>query len=231
MLILKASLPAVLMLLGFTTSATLHFGASPALAKTTADNSLFGLASSSDFGIVGTVSNTTGVRKRLSPEELVKLADLSKALGGTIYKIHIDEVVTRRSDFGKGRSSTSFPNGDLFIFRRRDAPYFPNEFYELGQRYLIFVNQIANQTALQKSYELEPKTTYYQAFDPNQGIVRLKSIEDPLVLKFRQLGQAIQPPDLNKKLQRLKILTRSRDPELGQMAEEAIKLIQHKMRE
>jgi len=229
MLILKISLVAAFMLFGLTHPAINCVGMNPELAKTN-DNALFRLASSSEFGVVGTVVDTTGVRKRLPPEQLAKLDDLSKVLGGTIFKIHIEEVVTRRTDFGKVRPSTSFPTGDLFIFRKRDAAYFPNELYQRVQRYLIFVNPISNQTELAKSYELDSKTTYYQAFDPNQGIVRLKSLEDPFVLRFRQLGQAIQPSDPNEKLQRLSVLSKSRDSELSQMAAEAIKLIQHNTR-
>jgi hypothetical protein len=196
---------------------------------TTTDANLFYLSVSSDLAVVGKVIDSRGIGKRLSKEQISKIDDLMKTVGGSLYTIQVEETLIKRSDLGLGESQYPPVNGKLFLFKKRDGPYFPNELYARGQRYLIFLSA-PNQANLRKEYMLDSGQTYYQASDPVKGIVQISSSREPFLLKLRQLGEAVRPSDQRQKLQRLKALSRSSDPEIRQSAVEAIKLIEKSRR-
>jgi|GEM_PF-3775746 len=188
------------------------------------------LATESDFAIVGTLVRSEGIVKRLSDEELTKLDDLNKAVGGIVYIFHVEDVVIKRADFGGAANRMSIPVDNLLIFKRRGAgdPYSPNELYVYGKRYLIFVKAFPDPTKLMKDYKLDEKKTYYQAFEPNKGVMLVESNPQQFLLNLKQFGDAVKSPDPRTKLQKLKVLSNSPDPELKQTATAAIKLIHQK---
>jgi hypothetical protein len=214
----------VICLIGIGLTVVLASPREPAAATPISD--MLRLATTSEFAVIGKIVNTTGIGKRLSKEELLKLDDLSKALGGTLYAVHVEEVITSRADFMNGGMSPPHPGDTVLIFKSRDAPYSPNELYVKGQRYLIFLTPIQNQDSLVKKYELDGGRIYYQAEAPDVGVVQISSASSSTVSKFRQLGAAVKPTDPQQKLKRLKALTRSSDEELREASTEAIRLIQ-----
>jgi hypothetical protein len=109
--------------------------------------------------------------------------------------------------------------------RRRRIIYSPNELYIKGKRYLIFASAIPEQAKLISEYKLGEKSTYYQAFEPDKGIALIESNTEPLLLRVKQLGDAVKPLDPRAKFQKLKALSKSRDPELKDTATAAIDLI------
>lgn len=198
----------------------------PSASEMTATSArLFYLSTSSDFAVLGKVIDTRGIGKRLSQEELRNLDDLGKTLGGTVYTVQVEDVVIRRANFGIGGSQPRAVRGKIQVFKRRDGPYSPNELYVKGQRYLIFLST-PDQVTLGNRYLLDKGQVYYQAFEPDQGIVRITSLREPFLIELRQLGEAVRPSDPRQKLQRLKVLLRSTEPELRKSANEAIKLIE-----
>lgn len=202
----------------------------PESAAATPISDMLRIATTSEFAVIGKVVNTTGIGKRLSKEELLKLDDLSKALGGTLYAVHVEEVITSRADFMNGDVIPPRPGDTVFIFKKRDAPYSPNELYVKSQRYLIFLTPIQNQDSLVKEYQLDGGRIYYRVEAPDVGVVQISSASLPTVSKFRQLGAAVKPADPQQKLKRLKALTRSSDEELREASTEAIRLIQATLR-
>jgi hypothetical protein len=195
------------------------------------ETELLRLATRSDFAFLGTLVGRNGVVKRLSNEELVKLDDGRKALGGTLYIFHVEDVVIKRTDFGIDASRPAFANDNILIFKREGSPYSPNELYIKGKRYLVFVSEIPDQMKLMTDYKLEDKKTYYQAFDIDKGIVQIENNTEPFLLKLKQLGDAVKPLDPRVKLQRLKALSKSRDAELKESARAATSLIRQNFRQ
>jgi hypothetical protein len=190
------------------------------------ETELLRLATQSDFAFLGNLVGQTGIAKRFSNDELLKLDDLSKTFGGIVYIFEVEEVVIKGTDFGIDANQPAFADHDVRVFKRQGSPYSPNELYVKGKRYLVFVSEIPDQAKLMTDYKLEEKKTYYQAFDIDKGIVQIENKTEPFLLKLKQLGDAVKPLDPQVKLQRLKALSKSRDAELKESARAATSLIQ-----
>lgn len=202
----------------------------PSPVATPPSSDMLRLATSSDFAVIGKVMNTITINKRMSEAELLKLDDLGKALGGTLYTIQIEEIITSRANFMSGNAKPPAPGNHILIFKPRDASYSPNELYVKGQKYLMFLVPINDQERLLNKYKLDRGQTYYRAFEPDKGVVHITPDSLSLVTKFRQLGEAVSPVDPQTKLKRLKALSKSPDEDLKRSAEEAIRIIRESIR-
>jgi hypothetical protein len=127
--------------------------------STAVQTEMLRLATESDFAMLGTLVDLKTVLKRLPEEELKKLDDLSKLLGGTVYAFHVEDVVIKRLDFGINTTGAAFAGNEILIFKLRGKTYSPNELYIKGKRYLIFATAIPDQSKLKTEYKLEPNKT------------------------------------------------------------------------
>jgi hypothetical protein len=190
---------------------------------------IYRLASSSDFIAIGTVIQSRPIPKRLSNDEIVKLDDLSKTLGGVLYTFQVEKVLCSRADLTLDVRKAQASGERFFIFKIRDTRFFQEEIYQERQRYLIFLTAIPNQNQLLIQYSLEKGRIYYQALGGGEGLIPLSSDEMPLLDKLKQFCAAVSPSSPHEKIRRLSNLAESSDPELKQSAIEAIKIIQKNM--
>ncbi|HWP42466.1 MAG TPA: hypothetical protein VNO14_04475, partial [Blastocatellia bacterium] len=183
----------------------------------------------SDFIAIGIVIQSHPVPERLSNDEIVKLDDLSKTLGGVLYTFQVEKVLCSRADLTPDVRKAPASSERFFIFKIRDTRFFQEEIYQERQRYLIFLTSIPNQNQLLTQYRLEKGRIYYQALEGGKGLIPLSSDEMPLLNKVKQFCEAISPSSPHEKIRRLSNLAVSSDPELRQSAIEAIKIIQKNM--
>lgn len=187
------------------------------------------LAYSSDFIVIGTVIQSRPIPKRLSNDEVEKLDDLSKTLGGVLYTFQVEKILCSRADLTLDVRKTQASSERFFIFKIRDTRFFQEEIYQDKQRYLIFLTAIPHQNQLLNQYNLEKGQIYYRAFEGGKGLVPLSNDDLPLLNKLKQFCAAISPSSPQEKIRRLNNLALSSDPELKQSAIEAIKIIQKNM--
>lgn len=187
---------------------------------------LFRLASSSDFIVVGTVTSSRPIGKRLTKKELSELDDLSKTLGGYLYILKLEQPICARTDFQSDVARPQFAGRKIYIFKKRDTRFFQEEYYQEKQRYLIFLSALPEQKRLQSEYLLDNGHIYYEAFDGKKGLISLPLDKLPLLIKLRTFCQAVHTPTVRRKLTGLSHLSRSTDADLRSSADIAIRHFQ-----
>lgn len=193
-------------------------------------------ASSSRTVVVGTVTKSEGVTKRMSASVLEKMrTSLDEAFGGSLYTIQVQESLCKEENFRPG-STVGVHDEDkvYFLYVPRDEPLwmdgFQKESLQEGRRYLLFL-QSPNPSVERmwlSSFQLHPKRRYYRGTQRSRGIVPLNdsSPKGQAVLeKVTELCQAVRPPKLSDKLANLKGLVDSDDPILRVEAQLAIEIL------
>jgi hypothetical protein len=190
---------------------------------------LYRRAAAGQLVVVGTVVASEGVSKRPT-EELVQRVktdgDLSLMVGGSLYTIHIEDILCREADF-KTEVSTPHPTPQtLYMFVARDEPLYVDshrrEVLVVGQRYLLFLVPPPSQVVQNwiSSSQLNPKHDYYRGEELSRGVVALS--QDPndskLLERVTQLCGALKPTSLKDKFAALKRLSTSADPVLSEQA-------------
>ena len=202
------------------------FPPSPPVVHRSAD--LFRLAHGSDVIATGTVSARTPRGKRLTEQELLKLDDLSKALGGVLFTLDVDELLCVKTDFTPGVRRPQVPNKKLLIFKKRDSRFFSSEQYALGHRYIAFLKVLPGQEQLVKEYQLDSGPVYYEAFEGKTGLVDLPA-DDSFLTSVKAFCQALAPTSGGAKIRLLDRLAQSADPGLKDSATQASSLVRQNM--
>lgn len=206
-------------------------------------NDLYLRAAASRFVVIGTVTKTDGVSRRMTPELLHRVkaeGDLSLALGGVLYGIRIENVVCRQTDFESEAHTPLEAPQTAYMFLPQDEPLFVNghrkETLLQGQRYLLFL--VAAPPQVQRKwvalFQLDPKQNYFRGQDLSRGLVPLfrqtakgfAPTRPPVLDKIVQLCKAVRPPHFEQKLAALKKLASSGDPVLRREAEVAAQALQ-----
>lgn len=195
-----------------------------------APEELVRLISSSDFVATGTVVGNSSIGRRLTEKQKRDLDDLSKTLGGNLYTFRIDTLLFARTDFKPNVVRPNLAGKDLFIFKKRDTRFFQEEAYQKGQRYLIFLAALPNQKELPIEYMLRLRRTYYEAFAGKKGLILDPRNDSPLLLRLKELSEAIRPVEPRKKIERLNRLLSSSDPDLKDTSMVTIRIIKENMR-
>ena len=198
---------------------------------------LYRRAAASQLVVVGTVVASEGVSKRTT-EELVQSvkteSDLSLMVGGSLYTIHIEDILCREADF-RTEVSTPHPTPQtLYMFVTRDEPLYVDshrrEALVAGQRYLLFLVTPPTRVVQNwiTSFQLNPKHDYYRGEELSRGVISLsQDAHDPKLLqRVTQLCGALKPANITDKLAALKKLSTSDDPLLREeatLAEAALK--------
>lgn len=192
---------------------------------------LYHRVATSRFAVVGTVVKHEGVGVRS------QIPSIDSNMAGDLYTINVEKVVCRQTDFDTRALSSSKlqlePEIPSYLF----VPYLPlargKEKLALGQRYLLFLFEPAREKQKEwtKSFELDPRQTYYRGEELSRGVIPLAKPtpenpmpEQPLVLeKVTRLCDALRPKDVADKLAALNKLAASGDPILANEAELAAK--------
>jgi hypothetical protein len=202
---------------------------SPTASQDAPLGELFRLSVSSDYVAIGTVTKARLIaqrvpEKKLAPGELIDLGDFR---GELLYTFHVENLLCARTDFEPGVPRPEMEGEDFYIFKKK---FIDNkERYNQNERYLLFLTPVPNQDQLLKELDLEQGRTYYEAFEGKRGLIPLPDDNLPLLDKLKQVCEAVSPADPQEKLERLKALANSSDPELRQSAKEAMWLIKERM--
>jgi hypothetical protein len=203
---------------------------------------LYARAAASRFVVIGTVVSTQGVSRRMTPELLQHVkaeGELSLALGGSLYTIHVESTVCRQLDFRADASTSSEAPQTVYVFLPREEPMFVNgherEVLLPGQRYLLFLAAVPPQVQQKwvESFQLDSSQGYYRGEGLSRGVVPLfqptgevvTPTQPPVVEKVIQLCRAVRPPSVKEKLAALKMLASSGDPVLREEAEAAANVL------
>ena len=189
---------------------------------------LFRRAQSSELIAIVTVVERRPVRTQISNEELFRLGDMNRGYGGSLRILQVENILCARADFDV-TAKKARPKPDNILVFKDEARFFEGGYYELGQRYLVFLTPHREQKDLATKYRLEAGTTYYEAFEGERGLISFTEEEPPPVAKIRQFCRAVRPADPNVKIRRLTRLLGSGDPELDQAAVQAIQFFQREM--
>lgn len=151
--------------------------------------------------------------------------DLSKAHGGSLYVLQVGEVLCARTDFDvKSRKARPRPDRILVFKDRIDG-----EYYQLGQRYLVFLTPHRKQKDLATTYRLDAGTTYYEAFEGERGLIPLGAENSASVTQIMRFCKALNPAAPEVKIQRLTTLLGSEDAVLDLAADQAIDFFKQQM--
>lgn len=167
----------------------------------------------------------------MSAEELSKLDDLSKVLGGTLFTFRVESVIGAKSDFKPGQSRPKLAGRVLRIFVDRRRQALQQEFYIEKQQYLIFLKELPEQTNLTNLFELGEGTTYYGANEGGEGPIQIIDRNSSTLSKIRDFLRALEPTSKEGKLELLKPLVNLPDEDLSQSAKSAITLIEANARQ
>lgn len=189
---------------------------------------LFRRAQSSELIAIVTVVEGRGVRTNLSNEELMRLGDIGKAYGGSLYVLQVAQLLCAKTDFDVRVSKARASPGKILVFKDR-ARFYEGGYYKVGQRYLAFLTQHREQKDLATKYRLEGGTTYYEAFEGERGLISLDGQEPAPVARIRQFCRAIRPADPDVKIRSLTRLLGSGESELEQAAVQAIEFFRREM--
>lgn len=181
--------------------------------------------SNSEFIAIGSVKKREPIGKRISSEELIKLDDLSKTLGGYLYKFQIESLICAKTDLKAGMARPSLNKKTMYIFKKRDTRFFREEFYEVNRRYLMFFTPLTNQDNLSKEYILEKQNTYYEAYGGKKGLIQLTDNKNPLLHRLNSVCNALKPKNKELKINRLKLLLTSPDSEISETSQELVKML------
>jgi hypothetical protein len=183
----------------------------------------------SDLIVVGSVIKREGVAKHLNREQVKKVDDLSKTLGGTLYTIEVESLVCAKSDLKAGAVRPQIARKDVYVFVKRDAPMFQNgnrrEEFREKERYLVLLTAIPEQAALVENYSLDPKNVYYRAVNGESGVISIPDDKNRVLSDLRRFCGALAPSDSDGKLKLLDLLKRSSEGDLRQSAEDALTLL------
>lgn len=186
---------------------------------------LFRRAQSSELIAIVTVAERRRVRTQISDEELFRLGDMNKGYGGSLYTLKVEEVLCAKTDFDlKARKARLKPDKILVFKDQIDG-----EYYQLGRRYLVFFTPHREQKDLATKYRLQPRTTYYEAFDGERGLISLAGEEPAPVAKMRQFCRALRPADPDVKIRSLNRLLGSGESDLDQAAAQAIEFFRREL--
>ncbi len=191
---------------------------------------LYTRAAASRFVVVGTVTRSDGVSKRLTKDLEAKIkaeGNLSLMVGGSVYAIAVENTVCRQSDFRAQSPASSEAPQTVYIFLPRGEPaVVDNHQKEMllpGQRYLLFL--VAPEQKIldgwTKTYDLDPNRSYFRGEQLSRGVVPLKPTELDVLQKITRLCEAMRPAEVAQKLAALKRLENSGDPVLEKEAREA----------
>lgn len=196
---------------------------------------LYRRVAASRFVVVGTVVESEGVTKRMTPEVTEKArTDLGAALGGSLYRIRVEDVVCRQSDLAPAVTGAAEVPQVLGIFVPRTFATFPDEVLLPQRRYLLFLVVPREQEAWIKTFQLDPAQTYYRTEEGYRGAIPLAQpaagqpapAEPPVLDKIRRLCQAMKPSKRADKLAALNKLAKSDDPVLRKEAAEAVSALE-----
>ncbi|HLG17502.1 MAG TPA: hypothetical protein VJH03_23865 [Blastocatellia bacterium] len=158
-----------------------------------------------------------------------EVPDLGKVVGGMLFVLQVENILCGRTDFD-ARVTIARPKPQkILVFKKYDREFYEGGYYQLGQRYLVFLTPHREQKDLATKYRLEAGTTYYEAFEGERGLISLTEEEPPPVAKIRQFCRAVRPAGPDVKIRRLSRLLSSGDAELEQAAVQAIRFFQREM--
>ncbi len=191
---------------------------------------LYTRAAASRFVVVGTVTRSDGVSKRLTKDLEAKIkaeGNLSLMVGGSLYVIEVENTVCRQGDFRVRSTTSSEIPQTVYIFLPRDEPaVVDNHQREMllpGQRYLLFLVALDQETFERwtTTYDLDPHRSYFRGEQRARGVVPLKPGELGVLEKTTRLCEAMRPPEVAQKLAALKKLKDSGDTVLEKEARAA----------
>jgi hypothetical protein len=153
------------------------------------------------------------------------LGDISESVGGSLYVLQVEEILCAKIDFDVTARKPRPKPDKILVFKDR----IDGEYYQLGQRYLVFLTPHREQKDLATKYRLEAGTTYYEAFEGERGLISFAGEEPAPVAKIKQFCRSLRGTDPNVKIRRLTSLHRSGDPELELAAGQAIEFFRREM--
>jgi hypothetical protein len=211
---------------------------------------LYERVSGSEFVVTGLVIGGKGVieRQALSEEELAARSVAgTMAMGdfGTLFTATVTGTVCRQSDLRPGSVEPAPLAGPVYLFVPNSEPYWepslferyrqnPKEFLLTGSDYLLFLLRDPHQGEIVSKYKLDPKPTYYRAFENSRGAWRMPAPADrgkpedrvtPFLSALTAFCDAAKPASVGGKIAALTALKASR-PELKEAADAAIRSLQ-----
>ncbi len=158
---------------------------------------LFERVSQSAFVVKGTVVAIKHVMRR-GHEQLYKegpngsrIVSVEETSGGGLFTVEPSEVLCRQQDFIPGASQTAVPPNPVHLYvpppavlMGRSSEVYPGmgvapELLVEGKQYLLFLYRYPRQDELVSRYELDPKLTYYRAFEGQLGAFELRDAGQP----------------------------------------------------
>jgi hypothetical protein len=192
---------------------------------------LYKRVSASRFVVIASVVSQNIVSQRGAPPSI------DSNIGGMFYTLAVEDTLCRQEDFGPSATpNLSRRLTDVQIF----VPYMPpargKEHLVLGQRYLLFLvePERKQQKEWTHAFDLNPDHVYFRGDEMARGVIRLeqptasnpKPMQPQVLEKVTRLCEALQPPELPKKLIALNQLAASNNPVLRKEAQEALIALQ-----
>lgn len=213
---------------------------------------LFLRASASDIVVVGTVTRSAGVGRRLSEadfQERTQPAPDSRTVGvrldglhgGSLFEVQIEEILCRSQDFQPHAAKpAATPQESVVLFVPQDEPLWRDgrrrEFLLRGETYLLFLVEVdlATRQKWASLYELDAGQPLFRSHERSRGAILLREAsqegltpdQPPILAATAQLCHAVRPQSLEEKLARLAALATSEDPVLQREARAATQALQ-----
>jgi hypothetical protein len=197
---------------------------------------IFNYVASSNYVVVATLDKKADyVSKNIEPLRL----DISDQVAGLIYSFKVEKNLCSKESLFDKSAKASKQISDFQIFVKTGSL----QIYELGKRYLIFLQEIPKSEKLTTIYKLEEDKNYYRVFEgeeslfpnefgnidppPKKGIIKMDNLKDKdLIERIELLSEALGEKELKDKIKNLQKLTESKDTELAENAKYAIEILQ-----
>lgn len=197
---------------------------------------IFYYTSNSDYVVVALLDTKEYVGKVEKKNQF----SLEDNVAGILYSFRVEKTLCSKGSFSPtGKNQTN----SLADFQMFTGVASPDERYNKGQRYLLFLRQIPKEENLAAIYELDKEKKYFRAFNgersifsdggggfhspPTKGIIEMSNSKyQDLIEKIETFCLAVNQAELKTRLTNLQNLAASPDEEIKSNAVYAIKVLQ-----
>jgi hypothetical protein len=189
---------------------------------------LFNFINGSNYVVLAEIEKTEAVAKAGKKES----EDVQDLMAGLLHTFKVEKTLCA------GDSSKTFKSFQVLVPMSERM----TEYYQKGEKYLIFLREIANDDKFLAVYELDKEKPVFRAFEgetsifpgdggmhgpPKKGIIKFSDIRyQELIKRIETLTAALCAEGKAAKIENLQKLTSSTDEELKTNAAYAIKTLQ-----
>lgn len=196
---------------------------------------IFNYVVGSDYVVEAILDKKDYVGKVIKQKE----PNLGDLVAGFVYSFRTEKIFCSKETFlvQKNSQINSLDNFQIFV-----RVGIQDENYKVGQRYLLFLQQIPKDEKLSETYELYENTTYFRPFvgeksifpseegsmhsPPLKGILEMSDEKhESLIKKIETFCLAVNGEDRKTKIMNLQKLAKSDDEELKVNAVYAISIL------